>query len=50
MCERAKLGYVSDEYEDWCYWNAAFYIKDNTICELINRVEFITLDRWQNQS
>jgi hypothetical protein len=33
----------SDLSRDWCFWNAAFYKKDNAVCEKIDWGEMYDL-------
>lgn len=35
LCEKAEPGYRNITDRDWCYWYAAFYKKDATICSKI---------------
>jgi hypothetical protein len=35
ICEQSEPGEVERHYRDWCYWYAAFWKEDITICASI---------------
>jgi len=43
ICARVEPGHISEDYQDWCYWNAAYYKKDGSICGLIQWEEMRTI-------